>query len=138
MDITFQYTSTLGSPVNILNVQIKGQLVYSFSDFMELGSTFLYSPYSGIWYACTVTISSFLIICVVCKQTVGIVGSALYSSMWLNQKTNHNGNFDKINMFIFPKLGKQYYIWKMYVEFKLSKELSKVYFLSSLPKHYQE
>lgn len=28
MDITFQYTSTLGSPVNILNVQIRGQLVY--------------------------------------------------------------------------------------------------------------
>lgn len=58
--------------------------------------------------------------------------------MWLNQKTNYNGNFDKINMFIFPKLGKQYYIWKMYAEFKLSKELSVVYFLSQLPKHYQE
>lgn len=128
----------LGSPVNILNVENRGQFIHFIFLFYGIGiNIFVLAIF---WYLVCMHCDDFITFhYLYCLQANGWNCWQCSLFFYVTEPENQlQRKFDKINMFIFPKLGKQYYIWKMYAEFKLSKELSVVYFLSQLPKHYQE
>lgn len=117
----------LGSPVNILNVEIRGQFIHFIFLFYGIGiNIFLILGMHALWRFHNVS----LVVLSASKRLELLAMLFILLCDWTRKPTTTETS-TKLICLSFPNLVNS-------ITFKLSKELSVVYFLSQLPKHYQE